>query len=90
MPDNGVIQRGVLTKRLFMSCDAGVFLSSNCTDGTGCPIIAETITFKGPGREEQWRKIAAARASHRICTVFKDKACFVRWEDSVKNLPWLQ
>ncbi len=61
-----------LTKGFFTGLEEGLFLVSNVLDEDGKTIFAEKVSSLS-NRENQWKKIVAASANHRSCSIFKNK-----------------
>jgi hypothetical protein len=82
-----LITRGKLTKRFFMSLEAGRYLVSNVYEqtegGRNVPCFRDTVS-PPEAREEQWSRIKSAYADGRECAVL---ACEADYEAYTRSLP---
>jgi len=78
-----------LTKSFFMSLKTGVFLVSNCYDvidsNTSAPSFSEYV-LPVKDRKEQWKRIKAANADQRYCSIYPNaKECTKKLESLSKQ-----
>lgn len=72
------IQSAPLTKKFLMSATKGLFLVSNVGRSPIQPSFAE-IVQPTDEREDQWKRIVACKANHRLCHLFKTPNAFLEF-----------
>jgi hypothetical protein len=66
---------GRLTKKLFLSAPAGIYLASNVGFP---PIFAEVTASSMPARLAQWKRIVEVGANGRLCYLYDSKGAYDR------------
>lgn len=68
-----------LTKKMFMALPTGGLLVSNCMVSRNQSVFEEPVEQEGPARSRQWDRVVAARASQRLCRVFRSRDDYEAW-----------
>lgn len=79
------VRREKLTKKVFMGFRTGQYLISNVTDEKAKPVFDEPVA-KISEREEQWKRIKAARVDQRLYHLLSSKKQHDNWIDSMASL----
>ena len=68
-----------LTKKILLAAPEGAYLVSNCFHGDTTASIFEEIVAPPLDRENQWKRVVAARADQRLCRVFGTQLEYQVW-----------
>lgn len=72
-----------LIKKILLAMPEGAYLVSNCFQGLTTASVFEEIVAPPEGREEQWKRVVAARAAGRLCRVFVTQQEYQTWLQEV-------
>lgn len=72
-----------LIKRILLAAPEGAYLVSNCFHGYTTAPIFEEIVAPPLDRDNQWKRIVAARADQRLCRVFATQQEYQIWLQKV-------
>ena len=68
-----------LTRKILLAAPAGAYLASNLMVDRHHPVFAEVVGSTLQDRSEQWSRIRAVGADHRLCRVFATEDEFSAW-----------
>ena len=68
-----------LIKKILLAAPGGAYLVSNCFHGFTTASVFEEIVAPPRDREEQWKRVVAARADGRLCRVFATQQDYQTW-----------
>ncbi len=72
-----------LIKKILLAAPEGAYLVSNCFHGYSTASIFEEIVAPPLDRENQWKRVVAARADQRLCRVFATQQEHQEWLQKV-------
>ena len=68
-----------LTKKVFAATPPGSYITSNVMISKDTSILQEEVATSKVEREEQWKRIVAVGAAHRLSRVFNTPADYRDW-----------